>query len=130
VTNSWKEAWSSLLGEPHNETVNILTHLFGALFAGSILIYTYKHVALPHWFGIHPHRNPLGNSKIIPLQMVYPFPSEEAPVTYADTLAFSSFYLAVMACFGCSATFHTSTLHSERVAKKLNKLDYLGIGKS
>jgi len=34
-----------------------------------------------------------------------------------------------MACFGCSATFHTSTVHSEQVAKKYNKIDYLGIGR-
>lgn len=127
LTNSWKKAWLSLLGEPHSETVNILSHLIGAIVASSILVYTYKHVTLPHWFGIHPHRVPSKQS--FPLNLIYPFPSVTTPVTYGDTLAFASFYLAAMACFGCSATFHTSTFHSEEVMKKFNKIDYLGIGK-
>lgn len=128
MTNSWRKAWLSLFGEPHSETVNILTHLIGALVASSILVYTYKHFTLPHWFGQHPLRVPDPAKKHFPLNIIYPFPSETTPVTYGDTLAFASFYLAAIACFGFSATFHTSILHSEKVMKKYNKLDYLGIG--
>lgn len=128
LTDSWKKAWLSLLREPHNETVNILSHLIGALIATAILVYTYKHITLPSWFGQHPHRIPKQGHQHFPLYIIYPFPSEQTPVTYGDTLAFSSFYLAAMACFGCSATFHTSTLHSEKMAKMYNKIDYLGIG--
>lgn len=130
LTNSWKKAWLSLLGEPHSETVNILTHLLGAIVASAILVYTYKHITLPSWFGMHPHRVPDPARQHFPLYLIYPFPSEQFPVTYGDTLAFASFYLAAMACFGCSATFHTSTFHSEEVSKKYNKIDYLGIGKT
>ncbi|KAK9899357.1 HlyIII-domain-containing protein [Cystobasidium minutum MCA 4210] len=127
VTNSWRKAWLSLLGEPHSETVNILSHLVGAIVVSSILIYTYKHVTLPRWFGPHPQLVPDPARKHFPLNIKYPFPSETTPVTYGDTLAFASFYLAATACFGFSATFHTSILHSERMMKKYNKIDYLGI---
>lgn len=69
-----------------------------------------------------------------------------------DAWAFSSFYVAAILCFGCSATFHTSLCHSQvsavqyeyskyseitqlrmlslqqAVAEAYNKLDYVGIG--
>lgn len=117
-----------MLGKPHTETVNILTHLFGAIIAGTALLYTYKHVTFPNIFGLHPHEAPSPVWKVVPLHFIYPFPSDKTGVTFADSLAFMSFYLAAIACFGCSATFHTSLCHSEAMAKKYNKIDYVGIG--
>ncbi|KAL7268933.1 hypothetical protein RUND412_008421 [Rhizina undulata] len=82
----------------HNETVNIYSHLLGAIFF--ILIGIYIHRTLP------PR-----------------YPSS----TPADILAFSTFFASAAICLSMSATYHTISNHSEAVAKFGNKLDYLGI---
>lgn len=126
MTGSWTRSWLSLLGEPHTETVNVLTHLLGAVVAISFFIYSYKHLAFPHLFGLHPLRPADGT-----LFLVYPFPhvaeTYPASIGLGDAFAFASFFLAAFTCFGCSAAYHTSTSHSEKVSKAFNKLDYVGI---
>jgi len=149
LTHSWWKAWCSLLGEPHTETVNILTHLFGAAVALSVFLYTYKHLFAPSLFGIHPVPSSSTLGKLEQgartpvkdlVKLVYPLP-HTAPltnfaakdrhlgdeITYLDSWAFSSFYLSAFICFACSATFHTSTCHSKEVAEAYNRLDYVGI---
>lgn len=82
----------------HNETVNIYTHLLGAIFlsiSGIILYYT--------------------------LAPRYPSASRD------DVLAFACFFAGAAACLGASATFHTISNHSQIVASIGNKLDYVGI---
>ncbi|XP_014261671.1 adiponectin receptor protein-like isoform X2 [Cimex lectularius] len=44
-----------------------------------------------------------------------------------DALAVSTFYIAVIVCFGLSFIFHTVYCHSEFVGKLFSKLDYCGI---
>jgi adiponectin receptor len=86
------------LGYLHNETVNIYTHLIGAVLAlvtGTFLFSELK-------------------------------PRYET-ATIEDVFVFSCFFLGAIACLGMSATFHTITNHSHEVSSFGNKLDYLGI---
>ncbi|KAH7378547.1 mPR-like GPCR protein [Cadophora sp. MPI-SDFR-AT-0126] len=82
----------------HNETINIHSHLFGALLF----------LALPFivCFDLFTHHS-IGYSK--------------------DILVFSTFFFGVAVCFFLSAGFHTFNSYSERIHKQGNQLDYLGI---
>ena len=82
----------------HNETVNVWTHLLGAVVAAftSVVLHT----------TIRPR-----------FQLATP----------EDVLVFSCFFLGATACLGMSATFHTISNHSHAVAKFGNRLDYMGI---
>lgn len=97
MSNSYGKSAKSL-GYIHNETVNIYSHLIGAVLAlvSSAILYS---VLQPRY--------------------------ESA--TREDVLVFSCFFLGAVACLGMSATFHTISNHSEEVAIWGNKLDYLGI---
>ena len=92
----WKSAAS--LGYLHNESVNIYTHLVGAVAAAVAGIVCY-HVSQPRF--------------------------EKA--TAQDVMVFSCYFLGAITCLGMSATYHTISNHSELVAKFGNKLDYIGI---
>ena len=107
-SGSWSKSWAGLLGCPHNETVNVLTHLFGAIIVLSIFTYSYRHIHID-WFGTHPALA----SPTPKLFLVYPLPGNATSVTWADSIAFASFYISAAICFGCSATFHVSLNHSE-----------------
>lgn len=92
----WHSAAS--LGYLHNETVNIYTHLVGALvFAATSGIL---------WST---------------LQSRYEAASTE------DVYVFGCFFGGAIACLSLSASFHTMSNHSHEVASSMNKLDYLGI---
>jgi adiponectin receptor len=82
----------------HNETVNIYTHLLGAITGvlGSYFLY-----------GSIAER--------------YPSASQQ------DVLVFSCFFLGLTACLSLSTTFHLFSNHSAAVQKFGNQLDYLGI---
>lgn len=109
LNDSWRRSWLSLFGPAHNETVNILTHLLGAVVAIGVLIYPYRHIHIP-FFGPHPIREAFSST----LYLIHPLPGGAVKsVTWADTVAFACFYLSATICFGCSATFHTSLSHSE-----------------
>lgn len=92
----WRSAGS--LAYLHNESVNIYSHLFGALIAllGGAVLYS----------AIKPR-------------------FEQA--TNEDVVVFSCYFLGAIACLGMSATYHTIANHSEHVAKFGNRLDYIGI---
>lgn len=82
----------------HNESVNIWTHLLGAiLFLGSAAYV--DRVVRPRY----------------------------ASASDADVLVFACFFGGAVVCLGMSATFHTLSNHSDTVAKWGNKLDYTGI---
>jgi adiponectin receptor len=97
ATNSYNKSFASV-GYIHNETVNIWSHMIGALLAlvGSAAVY-----------------RTLG-------------PRYES-ATREDVLVFSCYFLGAVACLGMSATYHTISNHSHGVAVWGNKLDYLGI---
>jgi hypothetical protein len=83
----------------HNESVNIWTHLLGAVAAAA--------AALLYLYGIIEPR----------------YPSADA----SDVLVFACFFAGAVACLGMSATYHAVSNHSEHVARWGNKLDYSGI---
>ncbi|KAF7191935.1 ADIPOR-like receptor SPBC12C2.09c [Pseudocercospora fuligena] len=96
-SNSYSKSAASI-GSWHNETINIWTHLIGALLAGSAGVRLY--------FSIKPR-----------FEMA----------TTEDVMVFSCFFLGAVACLGMSATYHTISNHSHAVAKFGNRLDYIGI---
>lgn len=97
ASNSYLKSASSL-GYLHNETVNIYTHLIGALLA-IVSIF-------PLYHQLQPRYSLAGKD---------------------DVLVFSCFFFGAAACLGVSATYHTISNHSEIVQSFGNKLDYLGI---
>jgi len=94
---SFQKSFASL-GYIHNETVNIYSHLLGAIgfsIAGWILYSVIK-------------------------------PRYET-ATSSDIIAFGCFFAGAALCLGMSATYHAIHNHSPVVAKFGNKLDYVGI---
>ncbi|QIW95163.1 hypothetical protein AMS68_000681 [Peltaster fructicola] len=97
TSNSYRKSVASL-GYLHNESVNIYTHLVGAILAavaGTVL-----------YSSIRPRFD---------------------YATTEDVVVFSCYFLGAVLCLGMSATYHTIANHSEHVAKFGNKLDYIGI---
>lgn len=86
------------LSHLHNESVNIYSHLLGALTAVLTSLYLY--------LVIHPRY---------------------ASASSHDVLVFGCFFGGAVACLGMSATFHALLSHSAAAAKWGNKLDYTGI---
>jgi adiponectin receptor len=97
TSNSYLRSLRSL-GYLHNESVNIWSHLLGAV----------AFTACGFWLGC----------------VVAPrYPSASA----ADVTAFACFFAGAAVCLGMSATYHALANHSAEVAKWGNKLDYTGI---
>ncbi|KAM0721186.1 hypothetical protein Q7P37_003473 [Cladosporium fusiforme] len=97
ASNSYNGSVASL-AYLHNESVNIYTHLVGALLALAAGVYIYG--------SLRPRY---------------------AQAMWEDVTVFACFFGGAVACLGMSATYHTVSNHSERVARLGNKLDYLGI---
>lgn len=97
ASNSYRTSVASL-GFLHNETVNIYTHLFGAVVA--VISAGYFYAAIKPRF---------------------------RHATDEDVVVFTCFFLGAVVCLGMSATYHLISNHSERVAKFGNRLDYMGI---
>ncbi|CAH7680928.1 hemolysin-III related-domain-containing protein [Phakopsora pachyrhizi] len=95
----------------HNETVNIHTHLWGAI-TFIFLILTLQ--------------NP---SRFVPLGYSIFTRGSGRPdsVTWYDTFVFGCFFLSGAACLGFSAMFHTFMCHSQKVCATFGRLDYIGI---
>ncbi|KAL1311371.1 hypothetical protein AAFC00_001541 [Neodothiora populina] len=96
-TNSYRKSAASL-AYIHNETVNIWSHLLGAVFALSFSLYFY-HLLHPRY--------------------------EDANT--ADIMVFGCFFAGAATCLGMSATYHTISNHSQKVNRIGNQLDYVGI---
>ncbi|KAF2235491.1 HlyIII-domain-containing protein [Viridothelium virens] len=86
------------LGYLHNESVNVYSHLIGAILALATAFSLFSAVGKR-------------------------YPSADAD----DLLVLSCYFIGAVACLGLSATYHLISNHSEVVAKFGNKLDYLGI---
>ncbi|KAH7247415.1 mPR-like GPCR protein [Fusarium redolens] len=82
----------------HNESVNIWSHLLGAIVAVACSLYLYYVIRPRHDFA-----------------------------TLSDVLVFTCFIGGAGLCLGMSATFHAVLNHSQKVARWGNKLDYTGI---
>lgn len=82
----------------HNESVNIWSHLVGAIIAVTVSLYLYYVI----------------------------FPRYDS-ATSSDVLVFACFIGGAVLCLGMSATFHTVLDHSQETARWGNKLDYTGI---
>jgi adiponectin receptor len=94
---SFKRSFASL-GYIHNESVNIYSHLLGAVIFSTAGVIIYSVIKLRY--------------------------ETAAP---SDVLAFSFFFAGAALCLGMSGTYHTISNHSPVVAKFGNKLDYVGI---
>ena len=97
ASNSYMKSFASL-GYLHNESVNIYSHLLGAI------AFTISGIWLCQALG-----------------------SRYVSASNADVLAFTSFFLGAALCLGMSATYHTMSNHSPSVNAIGNKLDYVGI---
>lgn len=86
------------LAYPHNETVNIYTHLLPAIAA---LLCSYS-------FGRY-------------------FESRFPHASWADELVFRIYLTATVTCFGTSAAYHTLICHSQGYASLCVRLDFLAI---
>ncbi len=97
TSNSYWRSFTSL-AYLHNESVNIWTHLLGAVgfTAGGVFLHS---VVAPRY----------------------------DTASASDVLVFSCYFAGAFLCLGMSATFHTLCNHSPEVAKWGNKLDYTGI---
>ncbi|KAI4729535.1 HlyIII-domain-containing protein [Aureobasidium sp. EXF-10728] len=97
ASNSFYRSFSSL-SYIHNETVNIYTHLLGAV--ASLVCSIYLHSL------IKPRYD---------------------RASLEDVVVFGCFFGGAIACLGMSATYHTISNHSPKVNKIGNQLDYVGI---
>ncbi|KAJ6566965.1 hemolysin-III related-domain-containing protein [Mycena capillaripes] len=114
LTHSWKGCLESLYWW-HNETVNVWSHLLGAL--AILAIYTLFYLIPQHGSHLLEVHTP-----------VEPFNhTSQSNVKTSDVILFRVFLLGAFVCFACSALFHSSLCHSEKIAKALNRVDYFGI---
>jgi adiponectin receptor len=97
ASGSFQKSFASL-GYLHNESVNIYSHLLGAI-AFSVAAGILHKIIKPRY--------------------------ESA--TSSDIWAFSCFFIGAAFCLGMSGTYHTISNHSRTVARFGNKLDYVGI---
>ncbi|PKK70542.1 HlyIII-domain-containing protein [Rhizophagus irregularis] len=81
----------------HNESVNIWSHLIGALLFATYSFATY------FYFVNYTNMNQV------------------------DLIAFYCFMAGAMICLGLSSAFHTLCCHSEKVCANWNRCDYVGI---
>ncbi|KAI5198357.1 hypothetical protein AUEXF2481DRAFT_31720 [Aureobasidium subglaciale EXF-2481] len=96
-SNSFARSFASLT-HIHNETVNIYTHLLGAIAALICSVYLHS--------------------------LIKPRYDRATP---EDVTVFGCFFGGAVACLGMSATYHTISNHSPKVNKIGNQLDYVGI---
>jgi adiponectin receptor len=97
ASNSYKRSFASIF-HLHNETVNIWTHLVPGL------------ISLPSGWALYSILKPRYDR-----------------ATTADVVAMGCFFTGAALCLGMSATYHTVSNHSPKVAKFWNQLDYAGI---
>ncbi|GJE98014.1 hemolysin-III related-domain-containing protein [Phanerochaete sordida] len=115
TVDSWGECLATV-GAWHNETVNIWTHLLGALAAAALAGY------LTYWTLVGS-----GGHGAEPFARLAPFYGFPASLGWRDTAVFAVFFLGSVVCFACSTLFHTSLCHREEVVKITSRVDYLGI---
>ncbi|KAJ7069531.1 HlyIII-domain-containing protein [Mycena amicta] len=97
IQHGWVGCFESVFGYLHNETVNIHSHLAGALLFAYFLA-TVQEVHLAQY-----------------------------PTTWLDSMMLGIFLASAIFCLMTSATFHTVMCHSREVAAQCIALDYSGI---
>ncbi|KLO13316.1 HlyIII-domain-containing protein [Schizopora paradoxa] len=98
IQNSWEGCLHSVFGYLHNETVNIHSHLWGAVMFGSFLLLN-EYVVL----------------------------SKYPSTTLLDTFMVSIFLCAAVLCLSFSTLYHISGSHSHSVSTQCHVFDYSGI---
>ncbi|KAI0720700.1 HlyIII-domain-containing protein [Cerioporus squamosus] len=98
ATASWRACAASVFGYLHNETVNIHSHLGGAMLF-VVFLFTFPSVYFVHY----------------------------ESTTWADMAVFVIFLSSAIFCLFSSAFYHTFSAHSKPVAERCNGLDYAGI---
>ncbi|CAL1699535.1 unnamed protein product [Somion occarium] len=98
VQESFRGCLHSVYGYLHNETVNIHSHLLGALIFGYFLL-TFPKVYIDQYDG----------------------------TSWIDTAVFAIFLVSAVTCLLFSASYHTFDVHSKEVSTQCHALDYTGI---
>jgi len=98
VQNSWKGCLESVFGYLHNESVNIHSHLIGAVIF-AVCLFTFFPSILAKY----------------------------ETATWVDISGLAVFLGAAVFCLGASSVFHMSQCHSQAVADSCILLDYAGI---
>ena len=104
----------------HNESVNIHSHLLGAVLFLSIAV----SVALFEATSSGSRGGSGGTSASASAGIIA---IRGGGLTSADALAFGCFFLGAVACLGVSAGFHLISNHSAEVNRLGNQFDYVGI---
>jgi adiponectin receptor len=95
---NWSGCFSSIFSYIHNETINIHTHLWGALLFSYLLATFY-----PTYIGL------------------------SGITTWRDFVVIGIFLSSATLCLAASALFHTSICHSQKTASRCHAFDYSGI---
>ncbi|KAJ7640862.1 hemolysin-III related-domain-containing protein [Mycena polygramma] len=96
--NNWKGCFTSVYAYLHNETINIHSHLWGAMLFAYFLA-TFRET----------------------------FTSQFNATTWVDSAVLAVFLSSAIFCLSASALFHTSACHSQEVTSRCHALDYSGI---
>ncbi|TRM63569.1 hemolysin-III related-domain-containing protein [Schizophyllum amplum] len=95
--NSWKDTFHSVFAYVHNETVNIHSHLWGAV------LFVYLIVTFPSYIRRFPE------------------------ATWIDVAVACVFLSSAVFCLSASAFYHAASSHSYSVARRCHALDYSGV---
>jgi len=95
---NWSGCFSSIFSYIHNETINIHTHLWGAVLFSYLLATFY-----PTYIRLH------------------------GITTWRDSAVIGIFLSSATFCLAASALFHTSVCHSQKIASRCHAFDYSGI---
>ncbi|KAF9494994.1 HlyIII-domain-containing protein [Pleurotus eryngii] len=98
VQHHWRGCVHSVYAYLHNETVNIHSHLWGAVLFGYLLLTFYPN------YVAHQHG-----------------------ASWIDVTVFAIFLVSAVFCLLASATLHAFTCHSPKIALRCHVLDYSGI---
>ncbi|KAH6635625.1 hemolysin-III related-domain-containing protein [Chaetomium sp. MPI-SDFR-AT-0129] len=137
TSQSWRGSLRSL-GYLHNESVNIWTHLLGAVFVsllvGSLLLVgvVVGERGFGDGFGFRLGSGlGLGDLGVKVEEAVWGLvevgKGYVSTASGADVVVLGCFFGGAFCCLGMSATYHMLCNHSEAVARVGNKLDYTGI---
>ncbi|EPE07041.1 hemolysin-iii channel protein [Ophiostoma piceae UAMH 11346] len=123
----------------HNESVNIWTHLGGAIVATllGLTLYVESSEIAAYWASLN-ETLPAVTAWLASVtttalaatgldDLVLPLATSTAAGDPSATLVLSCFAGGAVACLGMSATYHALSNHSPAVARWGNKLDYTGI---
>ncbi|POS82665.1 hypothetical protein EPUL_004488 [Erysiphe pulchra] len=134
---SFLKSFSSL-GYLHNESVNIYSHLLGAIFfaiLGSLIYYfmIILHSSSSHYSSYYGMM--MKAKKAFSASTAYGSGDVTDTAITLATLAsspeevkvFSCFFAGAISCLAISGTYHSISNHSPTVARWGNKMDYVGI---